>query len=311
MNFSENLQVLRKTNGISQEQLAERLDVSRQAVSKWETDGGYPEMDKIIQLCDIFGVTMDELIKGKVEVDRADVRRRYENHCNSFAKGVATGVFLCIAGAGMSAAFNIERFGDIGEALGNGILLLMVAAAVAIFVIFGSRDSAFKRANPVIPEIYTLEEEERFNTKIFPFLIAGGILIIAVAMCVASGWPSLPENLSTVISLLMIAAAVWMFVYGGITHAKFNIAGYNRAAARNRASDAEQQISDSAPDEAVRRKKRERLCNQICSVIMLSATAIYLAIGFVMGIWSPSWAVFPVGGIACAIIAVILKGGEE
>ena len=68
MSFSDNLQTLRKANNISQEQLAERLNVTRQTVSKWET-GGYPEIDKIIALCQMFGCTMDELITGTVTVD--------------------------------------------------------------------------------------------------------------------------------------------------------------------------------------------------------------------------------------------------
>ena len=69
MSFSDNLQALRKANNISQEQLAERLNVTRQTVSKWET-GGYPEIDKIIALCNMFGCTMDELITGTITVDK-------------------------------------------------------------------------------------------------------------------------------------------------------------------------------------------------------------------------------------------------
>ena len=50
MSLGENLQFLRKKNNITQEQLAEQLDVSRQSVSKWESDSSYPEMDKLLQL---------------------------------------------------------------------------------------------------------------------------------------------------------------------------------------------------------------------------------------------------------------------
>ncbi|MCD8372806.1 MAG: helix-turn-helix domain-containing protein [Clostridia bacterium] len=66
MAFADNIYFLRKREGISQEELAERLSVSRQAVSKWETGDAYPETDKIIALCDMFGVTMDELLRGDV-----------------------------------------------------------------------------------------------------------------------------------------------------------------------------------------------------------------------------------------------------
>ena len=68
MRFHEKLQELRKQNGLSQEALAERLDVSRQAVSKWESGQTYPETDKLIAISDIFGVTLDSLIKdGPIE----------------------------------------------------------------------------------------------------------------------------------------------------------------------------------------------------------------------------------------------------
>lgn len=70
--FSDNLIYLRKKHDLTQEQLAEELEVSRQAVSKWETGDGFPETDKIIILCEKFGVTMDALMRGDVtEADSA------------------------------------------------------------------------------------------------------------------------------------------------------------------------------------------------------------------------------------------------
>lgn len=65
MSFSENMQYLRKKENLTQEQLAERLDVSRQAVSKWESGQSYPEMEKILQLCEMFCCNLDTLIKRK------------------------------------------------------------------------------------------------------------------------------------------------------------------------------------------------------------------------------------------------------
>ena len=61
-NFSENLKKIRKDNNLSQEQLAEELGVSRQAISKWESAVAYPEMDKIIALCDKFNLNIDDLL---------------------------------------------------------------------------------------------------------------------------------------------------------------------------------------------------------------------------------------------------------
>lgn len=70
MNFGQNLQFLRKLhNGMTQEELAERMNVSRQTVSKWELDGAFPEIDKIIELCNIFSCTMDQLVRGELSFD--------------------------------------------------------------------------------------------------------------------------------------------------------------------------------------------------------------------------------------------------
>ncbi len=64
MNIGERIQNLRKDAGMSQEQLGEKLGVSRQAVSKWETGESLPELDKIILIAQVFGVTTDELLRG-------------------------------------------------------------------------------------------------------------------------------------------------------------------------------------------------------------------------------------------------------
>lgn len=69
MSFGQNLQFLRKMrNKMTQEELAEKLGVSRQTVSKWELDMGYPEMDKVMELCDLFFCTMDELMRGDLNI---------------------------------------------------------------------------------------------------------------------------------------------------------------------------------------------------------------------------------------------------
>ncbi|MCX4328574.1 MAG: helix-turn-helix transcriptional regulator, partial [Lachnospiraceae bacterium] len=69
MSFGQNLQFLRKMgNKMTQEELAEKLGVSRQTVSKWELDAVYPEMDKIIELCNLFSCTMDGLVREDMNI---------------------------------------------------------------------------------------------------------------------------------------------------------------------------------------------------------------------------------------------------
>ena len=64
MTFRDNLQYLRGTRTMSQAELAQELGVSRQSVAKWEAEKSYPEIDKLIKLCDLFGCSLDDLVRG-------------------------------------------------------------------------------------------------------------------------------------------------------------------------------------------------------------------------------------------------------
>ena len=65
MDFNNKLYELRKQKGFSQEELANRLNVSRQTVSKWEVGDSTPDMEKLIAISDLFGISLDELVLGK------------------------------------------------------------------------------------------------------------------------------------------------------------------------------------------------------------------------------------------------------
>lgn len=65
MTLGKRIYDLRTAKNLSQGDLAEALDVSRQSVSKWETDTSVPDLDKLVKLCDLFGVSMDELVRGE------------------------------------------------------------------------------------------------------------------------------------------------------------------------------------------------------------------------------------------------------
>ena len=73
MKFGENLYNLRKSSKMSQEKLAEKMDVSRQSVSKWENGESYPEMEKIMKLCDIFHCKINDLVhEDMADIDSLD-----------------------------------------------------------------------------------------------------------------------------------------------------------------------------------------------------------------------------------------------
>lgn len=70
MSFGERLQEVRRSSGMTQEDFAGQLKVSRQAVSKWESSRGYPEIEKIIYICNRYGVTMNELFSEEIPLGR-------------------------------------------------------------------------------------------------------------------------------------------------------------------------------------------------------------------------------------------------
>ena len=122
MRFNENLIKLRKENGMSQEQLGFELNVTRQTVSKWELGISTPEMDKLIEISKLFGVSVDELIneggvenmKGNYQTDNNDY---YLNHSINKKKdnvNVETKVIVLTANAieGMREQYLAEGFAD-------------------------------------------------------------------------------------------------------------------------------------------------------------------------------------------------------
>ena len=70
MEFNNRLYELRKQKGLSQEELANRLNVSRQTISKWEVGDSTPDMDKLVAISDLFGISLDELVLGKDSVEK-------------------------------------------------------------------------------------------------------------------------------------------------------------------------------------------------------------------------------------------------
>jgi len=94
--------------------------------------------------------------------------------------------------------------------------------------------------------------------------------------------------------LLVIAVAVWCFVYGGMEEYKYKIEKYNR---------------DNNPTEEV--KARRDLLGKVCGAIMLTATAVYVALGALLDSWGRDWWIFAVGGILCAAAGLFLGEKEE
>ena len=134
--LSEKLYQLRKKSGLSQEQLAEQLNVSRQAISKWESGSAFPESEKLIIISNYFGVSVDYLLKDDVEDDA-----KTENSEVGKNPKMLAGMIICIAGMvsmvlwGLFSILRPEASNQMSESSmitidGNGIFLILCVVAV-------------------------------------------------------------------------------------------------------------------------------------------------------------------------------------
>ena len=322
MAFADNLYYLRKKNRITQEELADSLDVSRQSVSKWETGEAYPETEKLIALCDKFGVSLDDLLRGdltegeepekggknSVEWHIYPDECGFARHMDGFSKRIALGVFIillgvaaCVALAGYSQTLN-GKTAELVAATGGVVVLICVAVAVFLFVFSGITHDKFKKTYPVVQNVFTREEYEKFSGR-FPVamaclisgILAGVVILVVFTSLLGSGiigGGDAAYCYVTAAFLMIIAFAVGGLVYFGIQKSKYDVTEYNAENAREE-------------------QPREKLKNAICSAVMLTATAVFLVMGFVWNYWHPGWVVFPVGGIICGIIGAVMGAKND
>ncbi|MCH5303808.1 MAG: helix-turn-helix transcriptional regulator [Ruminococcus sp.] len=145
MNIEQRLFDLRKSKNLSQEELAEKLGVTRQTISKWETGQSTPDFDKIIPLCEIYGISADELLIGKTQGKvegihnntgpETDNKNSVANEQNRTKKaiGISIGVllyFVAVAWITISVPF-----GGMDPVLSSGIFMLICGVATFVTVL--------------------------------------------------------------------------------------------------------------------------------------------------------------------------------
>lgn len=165
MIFADKLILLRKKAGWSQEELADQMNVTRQSVSKWEGAQSIPDLEKMIRLSELFGVSTDYLLKDEIEEaehttpsnDAPSLRRVSMEEANAFlsikqgtAKTIASAAFLCILSPVallILGAISESTAGVLGEDIAGGIgmivLIVLIAIAAAMFIASGSKTAPF------------------------------------------------------------------------------------------------------------------------------------------------------------------------
>ena len=169
MSLAENLQFLRAREGVTQEQLAERLNVSRQSVSKWESGASFPEMDTLIKLCDMFHTDLDTLLRGSVEKSLSEDTAGYDRFMTLYARKIAGAVSTIVAGT----AVMMLLYGRIGEMPSAALFMLIVAISAVVMVASGMEEDNFRKQYPAVPDFYSEKEKVDFRRR-YIWYIAGG-----------------------------------------------------------------------------------------------------------------------------------------
>ncbi len=324
MIFADKLILLRKKAGWSQEELAEQMDVSRQSVSKWEGAQSIPDLEKMVRLSELFGVSTDYLLKDEIEDieglisanDTPKTRRVSMEEANAFlavkektAKPIAYAAFLCILSPIcliiLGAMSEVAEYG-ISEGLAGGIgmvvLLLLVAIATAVFIFCGSQTSS-----------YSYLEKENFDTE---YGVVGLVNerkaqykrthtrnnIIGASLCVTALIPlfigvMIDENndllLTVMLSFLFVfaGAGVVFFIKSGIIWASY---------------EKLLQEGDYFPKKKTS-KKNNSLAIAIYTAYWMIATAIYLWYSFAVNSWESSRLVWVIAGVLFpAVVAITI-----
>ena len=131
MSIGSRIYEFRKANNMSQEALAEQLEVSRQSVSKWETDTATPELDKLLKMCDIFEISLDELVGRQKKEARSDPTGDSKIKASTFTLVKTVGcILLALSLIGSILAF---LFAKDSEILFIFLLTILVCGFICLF----------------------------------------------------------------------------------------------------------------------------------------------------------------------------------
>lgn len=307
---------LRKKNGWSQEELAEKMKVSRQAVSKWEAAQTTPDLEKMLQLSNLFGVTTDYLLKDEIEdeeftdrVDETQIKKITLAEANDYMEQrkdasvkIAIATFLCILSVNplllLGAVSELTSL-PISENAAGGIgvvaIFLIVAIAVMMFIHVGFQNAP-----------YEFLEKEPFETEYGVIGLARDrqksyrstyvkYNYIGACTCVLAPVPLLCGAFTENELLTAILLCVTMLI-AGIGVMFFIVAGVRWASMQKLLKEGE--FSDKG-------KRRSKINEAIGTAYWLIATAIYLGWSFLTDDWHITWVVWPIAGILFVVVELI------
>lgn len=309
--FGNYLYSLRKSKGMTQQELADMLGVTNKAISKWETGEAFPETAQLIPLSDIFGVTVDDLLRGrakenitppethtpKTALTNRDIKTLSQQNApeewkRKFALLICFGVGLMLAGVLSVIISGLLPEDNLVIILCTCGMLALIAIGVNLCIIAGIvNDNAFAFS----------DKSWRKNVNRFTrFMVLGfscimlGVICFVLSAAFEEKTPLFITGIT--VGFIILFSGVTFYVYGGITWGSYF---------KKITTEIEYAPSPVSEKEV----RKEKLSSTINSIIMMTAVIIFLLLGFLGNLWHPGWVVFPIGGILCGIASVIL--GKE
>ena len=324
MILADKIMTLRKKAGWSQEELAARLNISRQSVSKWEGAQSIPDMDKVVQMSRLFGVSTDFLLKDELEIeehtqsepmDEPPLRRVTMEEASAYlalrraaAPKMALATFLCIISPValliLAAMSEMSRFGiseNAASGIGLCVLLMLVAIGVALFLTCSARvrDFAFLEEEPFETEYgvsgMVKERMQDFANTYSRLNITGTVLCIlsAVPLFVSMCIETADVVYVAAVCLLLIIAGIGCvaFTYGGTIHASM-----------------ERLLEEG--DYTRQQKSRRGVKGAISTIYWLLVTAIFMWYTFGPsgnGQARYSWFIWAIAGVLYAAVMLVVN----
>ncbi len=322
MILADKILALRKSFGWSQEELAEKMNVSRQSISKWESAAAIPDINRILELSKLFGVTTDYLLKDDLEHtiytgkdEEGDLIRVSLQEAGSFIENkrisgiqIAIGVMLCILSPALlivlCAMADAGGYG-VSEAAATGIgvsvLLCMVAIAVAIFIVSGIRMKPFEYLARSEFELdygvsgILAERQARFMKQYTLHTVAGVCLcilgVIPLLVTGISGQSDVVTAAMVALLLVVVSVAVYLLISAGTVKG-----GYDQLLMTG--------------DYDLNTQKENETHSKLGGIYWPIVVAIYLAASFWTMRWDITWVIWPVAGLVFASLAAALHKQE-
>lgn len=325
MIFADKLILLRKKAGWSQEELAEQMNVTRQSVSKWEGAQSVPDLDKMIRLSELFGVSTDYLLKDEIEQaehinssnDMPSLKRVSMEEANAFlsvksrtAKTIAYAAFLCILSPIallMLGVISESTPGILNEDIAGGIgmivLIIFAAISAVMFVLSGNKTAPFAYL-----------EKEKFETE---YGVSGMVKerkakykdlhtknnIAGTCLCITALIPLFVGAIIDVDNdLFLIIMLSFSFIIAGIGVICFIKTGIIWASYEKLLQEGEYSKEN---------KEKPSIAVAVYTAYWVIATAVYVGYSLSSNNWGQSWIIWVVAGVMFPAIVAITNAFDK